>query len=91
MAFEVRITRATAGDRTGDVYELTDAGETVRAEVWPQWGFNCLRWQVRQTRRSLGRHPLRSTRLGIEPGSDAERPPDPVPVPGSAARRNLQL
>src|SRR5262249_25539269 len=28
--------------------ELTDAGETVRAEVWPQWGFNCLRWQVRQ-------------------------------------------
>ena len=48
MAFEVRISRATAGDRTDDVYELTDAGETVRAEVWPHWGFNCLRWQVRQ-------------------------------------------
>jgi aldose 1-epimerase len=48
MAFEVRISRKTAGDRAGDVYELTDDAGTVRAEVWPQWGFNCLRWQVRQ-------------------------------------------
>jgi aldose 1-epimerase len=48
MAFEVRIPRKQAGDRAGDVYELTDDGGTVRAEVWPQWGFNCLRWQVRQ-------------------------------------------
>lgn len=48
MAFEVRISRKQAGDRAGDVYELTDDGGTVRAEVWPQWGFNCLRWQVRQ-------------------------------------------
>ena len=37
-----------AGDRSGTVYELTDAKGTVRAEVWPSWGFNCLRWQVRQ-------------------------------------------
>lgn len=48
MAFEVRISQKTAGGRAGDVYELIAAGETVRAEVWPQWGFNCLRWQVRQ-------------------------------------------
>lgn len=48
MAFEVRISQKSAGGRGGDVYELTDADETVRAEVWPQWGFNCLRWQVRQ-------------------------------------------
>jgi aldose 1-epimerase len=49
MSFEVRISeQQTAGDRTGDVYELTDARATVRAEVWPHWGFNCLRWQVRQ-------------------------------------------
>jgi aldose 1-epimerase len=49
MPFEVRITeQKTAGDRAGDVYELADAGETVRAEVWPHWGLNCLRWRVRQ-------------------------------------------
>jgi aldose 1-epimerase len=48
MAFEVRISTGKAGDRTGDVYELTDAERTVRAEVWPMWGFNCLKWQVRQ-------------------------------------------
>ncbi|MBN9118481.1 MAG: aldose 1-epimerase [Planctomycetes bacterium] len=46
MAFEVRITQGKAGDRSGDVYELTDG--RVRAEVWPQWGFNCLKWQLRQ-------------------------------------------
>ncbi len=48
MPFEVRITRKQAGDRAGDVYELVSTDESVRAEVWPQWGFNCLRWQVRQ-------------------------------------------
>lgn len=48
MAFEVRITEQRAGDRSGEVYELIDDAGTVRAEVWPQWGFNCLRWQVRQ-------------------------------------------
>ena len=48
MPFEVRISRKQAGDRAGDVYELIDDAETVRAEVWPQWGFNCLRWQLRQ-------------------------------------------
>ena len=48
MAFEVRVDRRTAGDQTGEVYELVDAAGTVRAEVWPQCGFNCLKWQVRQ-------------------------------------------
>jgi len=48
MAFEVRISRKTAGDRTGDVYELIASDESVRAEVWPQHGFNCVRWQIRQ-------------------------------------------
>ncbi|MDY3558233.1 aldose 1-epimerase [Gemmata sp. JC673] len=48
MAFEVRASEGKAGDRSGTIYELTDAASTVRAEVWPQWGFNCLKWQVRQ-------------------------------------------
>ena len=47
MGFTVNTREATAGGRTGLVYELTD-GATCRAEVWPTWGFNCLRWQVRQ-------------------------------------------
>lgn len=48
MSFQIRVFRKTAGDRTCDVHELIDANGTVRAEVWPEWGFNCLRWQVRQ-------------------------------------------
>lgn len=48
MAFEVRIGREQAGDRAGDVYELVADDGSVRAEVWPHWGFNCLRWQLRQ-------------------------------------------
>ena len=48
MAFDVAVSEKTAGDRTGPVYELTDPSNTVRAEVWPAWGFNCLRWQIRQ-------------------------------------------
>ncbi|QDU19925.1 aldose 1-epimerase [Urbifossiella limnaea] len=46
MGFVVNTFEGRAGDRAGTVYELTDG--TVRAEVWPQWGFNCVRWQVRQ-------------------------------------------
>jgi aldose 1-epimerase len=44
MAFEVRISRKQAGE----VYELIATDGSVRAEVWPNCGFNCLRWQVRQ-------------------------------------------
>jgi aldose 1-epimerase len=54
MAFDVTVSDRTAGDRTGPVYEMTDAGGTVRAEIWPMWGFNCLRWQVRQADGSWG-------------------------------------
>jgi aldose 1-epimerase len=46
VSFEVNTFEGMAGDRAGTVYELTDG--TVRAEVWPQWGFNCVRWQVKQ-------------------------------------------
>jgi aldose 1-epimerase len=49
MAFDVRVKERTAGDKSGEVYELIDTAGTVRAEVWPQCGFNCLKWQVRQS------------------------------------------
>lgn len=48
MGFVVREREGKAGDRSGAVYELADEAGTVRAEVWPMWGFNCLRWQFRQ-------------------------------------------
>jgi aldose 1-epimerase len=48
MAFVVREFAAEAGGRTGIAYELTHDSGLVRAEVWPQWGFNCLRWQLHQ-------------------------------------------
>jgi aldose 1-epimerase len=48
MGFAVNTFEKTAGDRAGTVVELIDAAGTVRAEVWPAWGFNCLRWQLRQ-------------------------------------------
>ena len=50
MAFEVRITEKSIAesDRDGQVYELIAGDGSVRAEVWRNWGFNCLRWQVRQ-------------------------------------------
>ncbi len=48
MAFEVRTSQGKAGDRGGEIYELINDTRTVRAEVWPQWGFNCLKWQVKQ-------------------------------------------
>jgi aldose 1-epimerase len=54
MGFVINTTERKAGDRTGPVFELGDAAGTVRAEVWPAWGFNCLRWQVRQPDGSWG-------------------------------------
>jgi aldose 1-epimerase len=50
--FTIRSFEARAGDRSGPAFELTN-GE-VRAEVWPMFGFNCLRWQVRQPDGSWG-------------------------------------
>ncbi len=46
MAFTVNTLERSAGGRTAPVYELINEETTVRAEVWPAWGFNCLRWQV---------------------------------------------
>src|SRR4051794_14517433 len=54
MSFVVNQFEGRAGDRAGKVFELTDTAGTVRAEVWPMWGFNCLRWQVRQPDGSWG-------------------------------------
>ncbi len=54
MAFEIRTREATAGGTTGTVYELLDTEGTARAEVWPAFGFNCLRWQVPRTDGTLG-------------------------------------
>lgn len=48
MSFRITTRSATAGSKSGEVYELADEAGTVRAEVWPFTGFNCLRWQVRQ-------------------------------------------
>lgn len=48
MSFEVHLSQKRAGDRIGDVYELVDPDGSLRAEVWPHWGMNCLYWQIRQ-------------------------------------------
>ena len=54
MAFVVTTRHEAAGGRPGEVYELADEAGACRAEVWPAWGFNCLRWQVRQPDGSWG-------------------------------------
>jgi len=48
MEFGVRKSVREAGGRNAEVVELFDRKESVRTEIWPQWGFNCLRWQVRE-------------------------------------------
>ena len=54
MAFEIRTRQATAGGTSGTVYELANTEGTARAEVWPAFGFNCLRWQVARSDGALG-------------------------------------
>ena len=54
MAFIIEERSGRAGERTGTVYILRDATDTVRAEVWPFAGFNCLRWQTRTASGSWG-------------------------------------
>jgi len=54
MGFEIRTRVETAGGNTSAVYELFNAEGTARAEVWPAFGFNCLRWQVARTDGALG-------------------------------------
>ena len=52
--FHITTREARAGSSTGTVYVLADDAKTVRAEVWPFLGFNCLRWQVRNPEGSWG-------------------------------------
>src|SRR5258708_37265506 len=54
MSFSIKSFDAKAGERTGKAFELVDSDGSVRAEVWPMCGFNCLRWQVRQADGSWG-------------------------------------
>lgn len=54
MGFEIRTRSATAGGTGSTVYELVDTEGTARAEVWPAFGFNCLRWQVPRADGTLG-------------------------------------
>ena len=44
MSFQIEERTATAGGRSGTVYKLV--GPNCEAEVWPMWGFNCLKWLV---------------------------------------------
>ena len=54
MGFEIRTREATEGETTSTVYELLNSAGTARAEVWPTFGFNCLRWQVARTDGTFG-------------------------------------
>ncbi len=54
MDFEIRTREATAGGTASTVYELFNTEGTARAEVWPAFGFNCLRWQVVRADGTLG-------------------------------------
>jgi aldose 1-epimerase len=46
MPFTVSSRPVQAGGKTDTAVVLS--GDTARAEVWPAFGFNCLRWQVRR-------------------------------------------
>lgn len=54
MPFTVRTAAVTAAGTPDTAYILSDPADTVRAEVWPGFGFNCLRWQFRQPDGSWG-------------------------------------
>jgi aldose 1-epimerase len=48
MSFFVRTKEVAAGGRADTAIEMGDDAGTVRAEVWPGFGFNCLQWQVKR-------------------------------------------
>lgn len=48
MPFIVSTRPVVAGGKSDTAYVLSDTAGTVRVEVWPAFGFNCLRWQVRR-------------------------------------------
>lgn len=53
MLYHIQTAERTAGGRHGLVYTLRHAHSAAAAEVWPEHGFNCLRW-------SVGRDPARA-------------------------------
>lgn len=77
MGFTVAVREASAGGRTGPVYTLADDANRCRAEVWPTWGFNCLRWEV-------GGHPILYTTPDWETNPVPTRSGHPIlfPFPG---------
>ena len=77
MSFTVTVREGSAGGRSGPVYTLADAAGRCRAEVWPQWGFNCLRWEV-------GGHPVLYTAPDWETNPVPTRSGHPTlfPFPG---------
>jgi aldose 1-epimerase len=91
MAFEVNTFAATAGDRSGTAYELTDAAGTVRAEVWPHCGFNCLRWQVRQPDDSWGNILFTSPDWEANPVPTRSGHPVLFPFPGRLRYGKMQF
>lgn len=54
MSFEIRTRTAIAGSTTEAVYELVETNGQAFAEVWPSFGFNCLKWRVPKSDGALG-------------------------------------
>lgn len=46
MPFSVSTESVVAGGQTDTAYVLANAALGVRAEVWPKFGLNCLKWSV---------------------------------------------
>jgi aldose 1-epimerase len=46
MPFRVTTESVQAGNQTDTAYVLAEAELGVRAEIWPKFGLNCLRWSV---------------------------------------------
>ncbi len=45
MFYHIETEERTSGGRTGTVYTLKHGGHS-EVEIWPEHGFNCLRWRV---------------------------------------------
>ena len=54
MPFDIRTRKDTAGTTTETVYELVETSGQAYAEVWPSFGFNCLKWRVPKSDGALG-------------------------------------
>lgn len=47
MPFKIATREMQAGSTTSTVFTLADEAGASRIEVWPKFGFNCLRWAVK--------------------------------------------